>query len=354
MKRRPIITVDVDDQGRLLLPAGMGKRFGLLPGAKIRLEEDANSFRISRSSDNLARIYVEPTNQCNLDCVTCMRNVWDEKPGWMSEAVFSKVIAAIQGFQPNPSVFFGGYGEPLTHPRIAEMVSQAHQAGASVELITNGILLSQDLTWQLTEAGLDRLWVSIDGATSQGYADVRLGAALPEVITNLRNLQIQRYYRHRAPKLGIAIVAMKRNWTEIPEIINLGKNLGADQFSITNVYPHTKELREEMLYSRSLYEDCPFASEWTPLIDLPRLDIHAFTADSLLHLFGPRHVLSVARREVHLGNNMCPFAEKGPCRYAGMVQCHLAWPSCIPTIVTWTITSAARMLITSEIYAKIP
>ena len=51
-----------------------------------------------------------------------------------------------------------------------------------MELITNGTLLTKPLSKQLIEAGLDMLWVSLDGATPESYADVRLGAALPEVL----------------------------------------------------------------------------------------------------------------------------------------------------------------------------
>jgi len=33
------------------------------------------------------------------------------------------------------------------------------------------------------------LWVSLDGATPDSYADVRLGAALPEVLANLKSFR---------------------------------------------------------------------------------------------------------------------------------------------------------------------
>ena len=84
------------------------------------------------------------------------------------------------------------------------------------------------------------------------------------------------------PRLGIAFVAMKRNIADLPELVRLGKSLGADQFSISNVLPHTPELRDEMLYLRSFYESDLASSEWSPLIALPRLDINALTGESLL------------------------------------------------------------------------
>ncbi len=312
MKKRTILTVEVDSQGRFVIPAEVGKRYGLSAGAKVRLEEDATGFRLSRTSENLARIYVEPTNQCNLDCVTCMRNVWNEAPGRMSDAVFERILDGVRAVQPTPSVFFGGYGEPLTHPRICEWVERAHQAGAVVEMITNGILLTKETSHRLIDAGLDRLWVSLDGATPESYADVRLGAALPEVIANLRQLQeLRGAYSATNPHLGIAFVVMKRNIADLPELVRLGKSLGADQFSITNVLAHTPELRDEMLYRRSIYESSLVPSMWSPLIALPRIDINALTGNYLLEVLKSPHVLAVDRQVVSAGGSTCPFIEKG-------------------------------------------
>ena len=71
-----------------------------------------------------------------------MRNVWDETPGRMSEAVFERILDGVRAFPPTPSVFFGGFRRTADPPHICEMVAQARQAGAAVELITNGILLT--------------------------------------------------------------------------------------------------------------------------------------------------------------------------------------------------------------------
>ena len=64
-------------------------------------------------------------------------------------------------------------------PNIAEMVEQAKAVAGKVELITNGICLTEERPRELIEAGLDTLWVSVDGVTPESYADVRIGAALP-------------------------------------------------------------------------------------------------------------------------------------------------------------------------------
>jgi MoaA/NifB/PqqE/SkfB family radical SAM enzyme len=128
----------------------------------------------------LDRIYVEPTNRCNLDCRTCMRHGWDEPLGCMDPGLFEKVMMDLNAFPGARNVFFGGFGEPLGHPRIAGMVARAKALGNTTELISNGIGLDDAMLGRLVAAGLDRLWVSIDGASPSSYADVRLGDHLPE------------------------------------------------------------------------------------------------------------------------------------------------------------------------------
>jgi MoaA/NifB/PqqE/SkfB family radical SAM enzyme len=233
----------------------------------------------------LRKLYIEPTNCCNLTCRTCVRNIWGEGPGYMSQAVFDRILesifpdldpaeclmptsAAAEGSASSSSadrglaarlsaaraararaadvdltVFFGGFGEPLAHPEIVSMVARARSAGARVELITNGTLLTPEVSRRLIAARLDRLWVSLDGARPESYADVRLGAELPQVLANVSAFRSARAPAHKPmPEIGIAFVAMRRNVADVPELLRLGAQLGARHYMITNVLPHTPEM----------------------------------------------------------------------------------------------------------------
>jgi MoaA/NifB/PqqE/SkfB family radical SAM enzyme len=245
--------ITLDKKGHLILPPELMKKLGLTPGAVVRIEEHSNSINIGLSTNRLAKVYLEPTNTCNLDCRTCMRNVWEEKPGFMTSHTYARILDDASNISSAPSLFFGGFGEPLAHPEIVNMVAEAKRHGLEVELITNGILLTGEVLDKLIECRLDRIWVSIDGATPESYMDVRLGDELPRVLNNLTRLYEKRIWAGKSrPRLGIAFVAMKRNIGDLPKVIDIGKRLHADQFSISNVYPHTPELNEQILYARSL------------------------------------------------------------------------------------------------------
>ncbi|MDR3636916.1 MAG: radical SAM protein, partial [Isosphaeraceae bacterium] len=274
--------VRLDERGHLVLPSGLAERFGFVDGATVRVEADSDAITIGRATASLARVYVEPTTLCNLMCRTCIRNVWDEPPGRMSRETFDRILEGVRAVSPLPTVFFGGFGEPFAHPDLLGMLATAKSVGCRVEMITNGTRLDDEARRELVRIGVDRLWVSIDGATPESYADVRLWDALPQVIENLARLrELQMVRGVRLPKLGIAFVAMKRNIADLPEVVRLGQKLGADRFSVSNVLAHTPEMREQVLYSRSIDTEAVEPSAWDPEVSLPRMDLDGLTVEPL-------------------------------------------------------------------------
>lgn len=327
MKKDQPIMLRLDETGRVLLPPEIAAHFGLFSGGELQMELTAHGLHIQPSVHRLAKIYIEPTNLCNLDCATCMRSVWDDPLGYMTISTFDRVMDGIRDFSPPPAVFFGGFGEPLAHPDIAAMVKSARSAGLEVELITNGTLLDEPVARWMVAAGLNRLWVSIDGASPASYADIRLGAELPKVLANISQLQNIREQAGSAfPKLGIAFVAMKQNIADLPEIIRLGKALEADLFSVSGVLPHTPELRDQILYKHSLEDSRLQPSDWAPVLSLPRTDLDESVLRAIAGSLPEQVTLQIARQRIGLGTKRCPFVEKGSVsiRWDGVVSPCLA------------------------------
>ena len=100
---------------RLVLPAEVAARYGLRPGETAALTTETGGLTVRRAASSLAKLYIEPTSLCNLDCRTCVRNSWDEPQGMMSAAVFDRIIDGLASFQPAPSVFFGGLFQETHH-----------------------------------------------------------------------------------------------------------------------------------------------------------------------------------------------------------------------------------------------
>jgi len=312
--------VTVDASGRLVLPEALVKKYELKPGTRVRLEDNTNGVHLRRPVTQLARIYLEPTNRCNLDCVTCIRHSWDEPLGEMTSGVFSRILGSIKELGIQPSIFMGGQGEPLSHPHIVDMVRELKSIGSNVELITNGMLLTRDLAEQLIGAGLDMLWVSLDGATPESYKDVRLGAALPEVLHNLRQFRLARWERLPEagvldvllkPQLGVVFVAMKRNIQDLPAVFSLANQLGSLHFLVTNVLPYTPAMQDEILYSRAISDAIYTSTPMLRSLDFPKMDVSPTTREAIYHAMRGDHYLSFSGASFGERNNLCPFVEKG-------------------------------------------
>jgi MoaA/NifB/PqqE/SkfB family radical SAM enzyme len=294
----------------------------------------------------LSKLYIEPTNCCNLTCRTCVRNIWGEGPGYMSQATFDRILASLPGEASRPeewggqpgisspvrgladpvsaaraaraaagyaplTIFFGGFGEPLAHPAIVDMVMGAKATGARVELITNGTLLTPALSHQIVAARVDRLWVSLDGARPDSYADVRLGAELPQVLANVGALRDARRPAHKPmPEIGIAFVAMRRNIADLPELLRLGARLGARHYMISNVLPYTPEMCNEILYEHTLNAISYLQSPWVPEIKLPKFDVDERTGDVFYQVLRSNCSITFAGSNLASANDRCPFIDQ--------------------------------------------
>ena len=303
-------TVRVNDDGSVTISPELARSYGLTPGAEARAEARGDRLVIRRSVSHLNRVYVELTSECNLDCTTCMRNVWGDELGRMSRATFDRILSDVAAFEDPPEIFFGGFGEPFAHPQALQWIVEATRVARSVELITNGTMLTEATVDALIAAGVHTVWVSIDGARPESYSDVRLGATLPQVIENLKTLRRRKIRASTEyPRLGIAFVAMESNVADMPAVIDLGVTHGAERFSISNLLPHTEEMRSEILFD---YE----RRRWKSIgydVDLPRMDtMNPSVREALSRVISPqRSSAGMPRLDMFPEHNSCPFIEKG-------------------------------------------
>src|SRR5512135_340975 len=151
------IVATVDAQGRLTLPPEHMQELGLEPGSAVSLRATREGLVIMPSLTRLQKVYIEPTSRCNLSCHMCIRNSWDEPQGHMQEDTFQRLLDSLRRLEHKPVVVFGGFGEPLFHPRIMEMVAAVRDVAQRVEIITNGLLLTERMMDDFIRLPLDVL-----------------------------------------------------------------------------------------------------------------------------------------------------------------------------------------------------
>jgi pyruvate-formate lyase-activating enzyme len=105
---------------------------------------------------------LELTNRCNLSCTFCPTadGRMARAKGLMDEALFRR---ALEGAGPLEFALLFQWGEPLLHPRFAELAAEASRRGIRTLVTTNGTLLDDRRIAGLLGAGIDRVTVSVDG-----------------------------------------------------------------------------------------------------------------------------------------------------------------------------------------------
>lgn len=192
---------------------------------------------------------IEVTSRCNLKCVMCPVTVLAEH--WpardMAWETFERVAA---GFERAKWVHLQGWGEPLLHRRLFDMVARAKAAGCRVGFTTNGTRLTRPTGARLLELELDLLAVSIAGARAATHEAIRVGSDFAKLVENLRGfLQLRSEKKSARPKVEVFFLMTTTNLAELPRAVELAAGLGADELVATNLdYVMTPSLDELRAY----------------------------------------------------------------------------------------------------------
>jgi MoaA/NifB/PqqE/SkfB family radical SAM enzyme len=178
---------------------------------------------------------IEVTTRCALRCAMCPRTAlqadWPELDlPWES---YVRVAAAFGSVQ---HVHLQGWGEPLLHPRLCDMIALAKAADCRVGLTTNGSALEPGMAARLVERGLDLIAISIAGATPETHGRIRVGSQLPRLLENVARLAALRAPGGpRRPKIELAYLMTRDNLAELPAAVETAARLGVDEVYATNL-----------------------------------------------------------------------------------------------------------------------
>ncbi len=231
-------------------------------------------------------LQIQITSRCNLRCPLCTKNAFASEwvDGDMDMATYNAVAAAFPYLR---QVYLDAWGEPLLHPRIWEMADIARAAGCSVGITTNGTLIDREVAGRLVK-GVDVVGISIDGATAAIYEKIRRGAKFEEVVANVRLLAGARKELRpgRLPLISLLFLKNSRNIHELPAMLDLAAELGADEIIASNLtFVAKPEFESWKAYS--LQAPSP---EYLSIIDQARLRAKSLGLNLRIYPPGPKRV----------------------------------------------------------------
>ncbi len=150
---------------------------------RSRLADDHLSERVAVTG-RPAHMKIELTNFCNLACPMCPHDQMEREVGYMKPELFRRIID-----MSAPQLEFAylhHLGESLFHGKIGELIQYGRGKGVAMGLSTNATYLDHRKARVLLDSGLDFLVISMDGASPDTYARIRVGGDFATTLDNVR------------------------------------------------------------------------------------------------------------------------------------------------------------------------
>ncbi len=114
----------------------------------------------------------EVTRTCNLSCIHCRAASLDKPyPNEFTTEECFILLDEVAAFARPIMILTGG--EPLLRPDIFEIAAYGNDKGLRMVLATNGILIDAESCIRMKESGIQRVSISLDGATAKSHDHFR-------------------------------------------------------------------------------------------------------------------------------------------------------------------------------------
>ncbi len=155
--------------------------------------------------------WVEVTDRCDISCPGCYRNTIEGPRAFEDVA---RDVASCQALTNCDSLSISG-GEPLTHPRIADVVRLVADRGMKPVILTNGLRLTPQLACELKAAGLAKIHFHVDSLQQRPGWTGKTEAQL----NGLRQVFADRLWELGGVQCGFHATVYRANLEQIPEIV---------------------------------------------------------------------------------------------------------------------------------------
>ncbi len=192
----------------------------------------------------------EVTRTCNLSCIHCRAAAVDRPyPDELTTEECFRILDEIASFA-QPIIILTG-GEPLLRPDIFDLAAYGNDKGLRMTMAPNGTLVTEETARKMVDVGIQRISISLDGASAQRHdAFRRVPGAFEGALRGI----------HHAREAGLPFqvntTITANNLDELPRILELAVELGAVAHHIFLLVPtgRGKNLEEQAINARQ-YEE---------------------------------------------------------------------------------------------------
>jgi len=197
-------------------------------------------------------INFQMTNRCPLKCKMCNISKLQPKKDELTVKDMKIILNEAKNWGTKYVSFVGGEALVRKDDTI-ELIKYASKSSFHTTLISSGYFLSENVCNTLINAGLNRLTISLDGATKKTHDFIRGEGAFDTALSSMKRMVKTRENTGDGIRLDLSTVVMSYNFKELVDVYKLAKKIGADQIFyqavvMDNTYKSTP----------SDYEKCDF------------------------------------------------------------------------------------------------
>ena len=185
-------------------------------------------------------LHVGVTTLCNLACPACPTGTEAlGRPGQhLDFDVYRRTVDELRNVLM--LMLFWDWGEPLMHPRLAEMVAYAARSGIMTVISTNGTVANSESQMERLVAARPSVVIAcVDGADQQTYEKYRVGGRLSKVLETARRLvEIRERLHSPYPVVEFRSLATRDTENQLPELLRMAEDCASDLFSVKSLRPY--------------------------------------------------------------------------------------------------------------------
>ncbi len=205
-------------------------------GGSVAVRDPMDALTVLESGASVAQTFgiplavlAELTHRCPLQCPYCSNPVELDRSGSeLSTAEWNKVLTELAQIGVLQIHFSGG--EPTARKDLVEIVKHANDVGLYSNLITSAVLLTKDRLKALVDAGLCHIQISFQG--SEPHVADRVAGFKN---AHAKKIEVAAWARELDLPLTVNAVMHRQNLFQLPDIIQMAVDAGADRLEVANV-----------------------------------------------------------------------------------------------------------------------
>lgn len=205
----------------------------------------------SNSKYPLHTLFFEVTSRCNALCDHCGSRCTASKKDELSPETFKKVLDGVaENFGTKAIMLNITGGEPLMRKDLFEITGYADSLGFKWGLVTNGMLITDDVISKMKETHMSTITISLDGMKKTHEEFRHVPGSFDRIISAIERLKKDDFVEH----IQVTFIATKNNIFELPEVYRLLSMLEIDSLRISGIDPigRAKD-NEKLMLSREDY-----------------------------------------------------------------------------------------------------